>query len=87
MTPNQYGTWRFGRAGWCPGGAVTPAVLDVTRHVTPGLEAVVEYRALLRGAPYAPRPCAGSECSAEGFAPTLTLRSYMVLYAEPGADA
>ena len=83
VTPNQYGTWRFGRAGWCPGGAVAPAVADVTRHVTPGLEAVVEYAALLGGAPYAPRPCVGGECAADGFPPTIELRSYLVLFADP----
>jgi hypothetical protein len=85
VTPNQYGTWRYGRAGWCPGGAVAPAIFDVTRHVTPGLEAVVTYRALLGGAEYAPRPCAGDGCAADGFAPTITLRAAMVLYTDPRA--
>ncbi|MFO0761491.1 MAG: peptide-N-glycosidase F-related protein [Byssovorax sp.] len=31
--PNQQGTWKFSRAGWCPGADVKPWVIDVTADV------------------------------------------------------
>ena len=30
VTPNEYGTWLFGRDGWCNGKPVTPFVADVS---------------------------------------------------------
>src|SRR5690242_3949809 len=44
MTPNQAGTWWYGRGGWCPGQQVDPWVVDVTAEVTPGQTATVSYR-------------------------------------------
>jgi hypothetical protein len=49
MTPNQWGTWWFGRGGWCPGGIVHPYDVDVTDEVTPGSDATLSYRGLYRG--------------------------------------
>jgi hypothetical protein len=49
MTPNQGGTWWYGRGGWCPGQQVEPWVVDVTADVTPGGMATVSYRGLLNG--------------------------------------
>ncbi len=49
MTPNQWGTWWFGRGGWCPGQPVVPFVVDVTNDVTPGGTATVSYRGLYEG--------------------------------------
>jgi len=34
--PNQYGTWWFGRQGWCPGKQVEVERHDITDWVTPG---------------------------------------------------
>jgi hypothetical protein len=51
MTPNQWGTWWFGRGGWCPGQHVVPWVIDVTADVTPGAPANVTYRGLFDGSP------------------------------------
>lgn len=48
MTPNQWGTWWFGRGGWCPGQPVVPAVFDVTADGTPGSPLSVAYRGLYR---------------------------------------
>lgn len=31
VVPNQYGTWPFGRAGWCPGQHVDWWEVDVTQ--------------------------------------------------------
>ncbi|HVV87499.1 MAG TPA: peptide-N-glycosidase F-related protein [Kofleriaceae bacterium] len=50
MTPNQGGTWWFGRGGWCPGAAVTPWVIDITGDVTPGQTATIGYRGLFQNA-------------------------------------
>lgn len=46
MTPNQGGTWWFGRGGWCPGQKVHPWMTDVTADVTPGMDAMIAYRGL-----------------------------------------
>jgi hypothetical protein len=44
-TPNQSGTWWFGRGGWCPGAQVAPRVFDVTGEVTKGGTATISYAA------------------------------------------
>jgi hypothetical protein len=49
MTPNQAGTWWYGRGGWCPGKQVDPWVSDVTAAVTPGQMATVTYEGLYGG--------------------------------------
>jgi len=46
MTPNQAGTWWYGRGGWCPGMQVNPWIVDVTSQVTPGQTAALSYRGL-----------------------------------------
>ncbi len=48
--PNQWGTWWFGRGGWCPGQRVDPFILDVTGDVTPGNTATISYRGTIDGA-------------------------------------
>ena len=50
--PNQYGTWWYGRSGWCPGLEVPMVMTDVTDQVTPGTDAVIEYQGFYDGAPY-----------------------------------
>jgi len=49
MTPNQGGTWWYGRGGWCPGGIVHPYDVDLTAEVTAGADATVGYRGLFGG--------------------------------------
>ncbi len=51
MTPNQYGTWWFGRRGWCPGQPVMPWTVDVTDLVEPGGLASIHYQGMLNGGP------------------------------------
>jgi hypothetical protein len=51
MTPNQWGTWWFGRGGWCPGQPVHTWRWDVTNDVSPGSVAGVAYAASLSGRP------------------------------------
>jgi hypothetical protein len=50
--PNQYGTWWYGRSGWCPGKEVPLDTIDVTASVTPGADAIVDLEAFWKGAPY-----------------------------------
>ncbi len=52
--PNQYGTWPYGRAGWCPGMDVAVWSADITAAVKPGTTATLSYQALLNGKPYVP---------------------------------
>jgi hypothetical protein len=68
MTPNQGGTWWYGRGGWCPGLEVDPWIVDVTADVTPGATATVQYRGLYGGAP----PTTGRG--------TIDLASWLVVY-------
>ncbi len=44
--PNQYGTWWYGRAGWCPGKEVPTVVHDITDQVVAGETASIAYRGL-----------------------------------------
>ena len=50
--PNQYGTWWYGRGGWCPGKHVDPVVTDITDRVTPGETATVWYQNSYNGEEY-----------------------------------
>ena len=54
--PNQYGTWWYGRGGWCPGKEVPFVVVDITSQVTLGAANVFEYRADVGGSPYTEGP-------------------------------
>ena len=54
-TPNQFGTWFYGRGGWCPGMEAAPWVVDVTDLVTPGQPVTVTYEGRLNGEPYVHR--------------------------------
>ena len=66
--PNQWGTWWFGRGGWCPGQGVEPFVVDVTDLATPGDELAVDYYGWLGG--QEPPDNAGN----------INMRSYIVSY-------
>ncbi|MCB9761062.1 MAG: hypothetical protein H6739_14580 [Alphaproteobacteria bacterium] len=67
VVPNQWGTWWFGRGGWCPGQRVDPFVVDATALATPGGTLTVSYRGLLGGS--TPPDDAGS----------IELRSWLVI--------
>jgi len=74
VVPNQFGTWPFGRAGWCPGWDVKPWVQDVSGALVSG-ENQIAYRALYRGQPYVP------QVNDQGdYMPELRLQSWLVLY-------
>ncbi|MBW2260737.1 MAG: hypothetical protein JRG91_02100 [Deltaproteobacteria bacterium] len=50
--PNQYGTWWYGRSGWCPGLEVPLVMTDITSQVAAGSDAVFDYEAYYLGDPY-----------------------------------
>ncbi|MFO8072098.1 MAG: peptide-N-glycosidase F-related protein [Polyangia bacterium] len=50
--PNQYGTWWYGRGGWCPGKHVPLVTIDVTDQVVPGEESLFEYEGYYQGMIY-----------------------------------
>jgi peptide-N-glycosidase F-like protein/type IX secretion system substrate protein len=59
VTPNQFGTWPYGRGGWCPGQDVPPFVADVSSSIVPG-ENTIQYRGLFNGKDYVPVPTSGT---------------------------
>jgi len=73
VVPNQYGTWPYGRAGWCPGLDVKPWVVDVTDAIVSG-ENTITYEGLFNGATYVPQP----SNSGQGFGANITMNSYLV---------
>lgn len=50
--PNQYGTWWYGRNGWCPGKEVPVTRVDITDQVTIGAANSFQYLATFGGEPY-----------------------------------
>ncbi len=40
---NQFGTWQFARAGWCPGQAVEPYLVNLTSNAVAGQNLTVDY--------------------------------------------
>ena len=47
VVPNQFGTWYFGRGGWCPGLDVRPFEVDITKELKLGSDNTLSYRALI----------------------------------------
>ncbi|HMV66252.1 MAG TPA: peptide-N-glycosidase F-related protein [Myxococcota bacterium] len=73
--PNQFGTWFFGRGGWCPGKDVPPAVFDLDGEITPGEDVEIAYEGRLDGAPYVPVPANG-----DGFGARIDLDSFLLVW-------
>lgn len=76
VVPNQFGTWPFGRGGWCPGLDVKPFVADVTPSVVKGGSNTLTYKALYFGNEYDPKPVENSS----GFAARLDVTTYLILW-------
>jgi len=69
--------------GWCPGGAVAPWIVDVTKSMRPGMKAIIGYAGLFNSTGYSPKPCHGDACAPNGFAPEIKMMSRLVLYEHP----
>lgn len=50
--PNQYGTWWYGRSGWCPGREVQVSRWDVSADAILGGENVITYEGFYEGEPF-----------------------------------
>ena len=76
VIPNQYGTWGYGRAGWCPGMDVSPYTVDITNFVNIGEENVIDYSACrVAGASCVEAPtCPGDGC----YCPEIPMSSYII---------
>ena len=74
VVPNQYGSWPYGRAGWCPGEDVKLIEMDVTDALVSG-ENVFSYAAYLDGEIYEPVVTDES-----GYRAEIYLTSYLVVY-------
>ena len=76
VIPNQYGTWGYGRAGWCPGQDVAPYVVDITDYLELGEDNVIDYEAcrVVGNSCVAPPTCAG-----DGYCPEIAFSSYIII--------
>ncbi len=72
VLPNQYGSWPFGRAGWCPGLNVTPWVKEVTDSLVSG-ENSFAFEGYLDGEDYVPVVTAP-----DGYRAEINSSSYLV---------
>ena len=77
VVPNQYGTWGYGRAGWCPGMNVAPFITDITDYVNIGEENIILYDACrVAGNNCYPPPT----CQGDGYCPEIAMSSYFIYY-------
>ena len=74
VVPNQYGTWPYGRAGWCPGKNVTLLEADVSEVLASG-ENIFSYAAYLDGKVYVP-----VVTNENGYRAEIYLSSFLALY-------
>jgi len=75
VVPNQYGTWGYGRAGWCPGMDVTPYIVDITEFVSIGDENVIDYDACRVVGNNCVTP---PTCQGDGYCPEIAMSSYII---------
>tara|TARA_B110000444_G_scaffold125664_1_gene118072 strand:+ start:19761 stop:22808 length:3048 start_codon:yes stop_codon:yes gene_type:complete len=59
VVANQYGSWPFGRAGWCAGQDVKQWTYDITDWVDNSSTNNLEYRGLFNGQEYVPQDTNG----------------------------
>ncbi|MBN2722804.1 MAG: hypothetical protein JXR95_01900 [Deltaproteobacteria bacterium] len=50
--PNQYGTWWYGRSGWCPGKEVPLVTYDITEQTAAASQILISYGAFYNDEPY-----------------------------------
>ena len=77
VIPNQYGTWGYGRAGWCPGQDVVPYITDITDSISLGDENIIDYSACrVSGASCVTPPT----CGGDGYCPEIAMSSYIIIH-------
>jgi hypothetical protein len=75
VVPNQYGSWPFGRAGWCPGQDAKLITIDITSAVIPGSENLFHFSSFLYGEDYIPEVTDPS-----GYRAEIPLTSYITIW-------
>ncbi len=78
VIPNQWGTWGYGRAGWCPGQDVHPVITDITDYVSNGEENVMQYSACRESwnGCVDPPICPPNDC----YCPEIAVSSYIIIW-------
>ena len=77
VAPNQWGTWGYGRAGWCPGQDVHPFATDITDYISIGDENVMDYD----GCRVQGNNCLSPPiCQGDGYCPEIAMTSYIVIW-------
>ena len=74
--PNQYGTWGYGRAGWCPGMDVKPFITDITDNVYIGASNIIDYDACRVTGNLCVEP---PVCQGDGYCPEIAMSSYIII--------
>ncbi|MBC8514289.1 hypothetical protein H8D30_00305 [bacterium] len=77
VVPNQFGTWPYGRAYWCPGWDLPPFSIDATPYLVRGLNRF-SYHALYKSKPYQPVPLVDGN----DFQASINLHSWLILWTE-----
>ncbi|MFO7734590.1 MAG: peptide-N-glycosidase F-related protein [bacterium] len=75
VVPNQYGSWPYGRAGWCPGLDVKPWVIDISDSVKKGAVNTFALEAYLNGEVYVPEVT-----DPDGYRAEINTSAYLLLY-------
>ena len=73
VVPNQFGTWPYPRAGWCPGWDVKLWSADITASIKPGEKVELRYKSLLFGKNYTPKWTGKGD-----YKPVIKMRSWIV---------
>ena len=76
VIPNQYGTWGYGRAGWCPGQDVAAFVHDITGAIAIGEENIIDYEACRVSGNSCLTP---PTCQGDGYCPEIAFSSYIII--------
>jgi len=78
VVPNQWGTWGYGRAGWCPGQDVHPMITDITDYISIGDDNVMQYSACRESWNGCVEPpiCPPNDC----YCPEIAVSSYIIIW-------
>jgi len=76
VTPNEYGTWLYGRDGWCNGRKVFPWVVDLTHDVVLDGTNYLHYRGLFNGS----NPDPGPPPTWRQAPPVMMIQTFLVFY-------
>jgi len=85
VIPNEYGTWLYGRDGWCNGREVVPWVVDVSDDITgeEGTATLTYSAAWCPNASYCEPPNPGPPATWQQAAPVMMVSVYLVVDALP----